>query len=189
MKNLLKYCVLTILTLFVGAFLYFQPRAEAINFVSNQEVVVETPKVIIETTTEADSKTSIVSKIDPINLFETGKTFGSETAAVGMAFKATCYCLRGKTASGAMVRRGIVAADPRILPLGTRISLSNAGRYSGNYLVADTGGVIKGRILDIWVPSCGEAIGWGRRGVTVTILGRGGKSPVKKAKKAIKTKA
>ena len=86
-------------------------------------------------------------------------------------YKATAYCLRGKTASGRYVRRGIVAADPRVLRLGTRIHMTG-GRYTGNYLVADTGGKIKGRILDIWVPSCAEARRWGRRSVTVKVLGR-----------------
>jgi 3D (Asp-Asp-Asp) domain-containing protein len=94
------------------------------------------------------------------------------------AFRATAYCLRGRTASGSGVRRGIVAADPRVLPLGSRIQIS-AGAYSGTYVVADTGGVIKGRILDIWVPSCAEANRFGRRTITVTRIGRG----AKKAKK------
>ncbi len=84
----------------------------------------------------------------------------------GRAFSATAYCLKGRTASGAGVRRGIVAADPRVLPLGTRISL-NAGTYTGSYVVADTGGAIKGRKLDIWVSSCSEARRFGRRTVLV----------------------
>ena len=88
-----------------------------------------------------------------------------------MAFRATAYCLRGKTASGGAVRRGIVAADPRILPLGSRIQL-NAGSYSGTYTVADTGGAIRGRILDIWVSSCSEAIRFGRKSITVSRLGK-----------------
>ncbi len=86
-------------------------------------------------------------------------------------FKATAYCLRGITASGARVRRGIVAADPRVLRLGSRIHM-NAGRYTGHYLVADTGGKIKGRILDIWVPSCSEARRWGRRSVHVKVVSK-----------------
>ncbi len=87
------------------------------------------------------------------------------------AFKATAYCLRGRTASGGSVRRGIVAADRRVLPLGTRIQI-NAGAYSGTYVVADTGGAIKGRILDIWMPSCSEAMRFGRRTVMVSVAGK-----------------
>jgi 3D (Asp-Asp-Asp) domain-containing protein len=184
MKNILKYGVFTILTLSLGVALLFQTNVEATALDTNSQeqfnTTIVTPDVdTIETTSET------VSTEEETNFEEEGSA-GSETKGEGMAFRATCYCLRGKTASGAMVRRGIVAADPRILPLGTRISVSNAGRYSGTYLVADTGGVIKGKILDIWVPSCGEAIAWGRRGVTVSVVGRGGKATKAKADKAAK---
>ncbi len=91
------------------------------------------------------------------------------SAAAG-AYTATAYDLRGTCASGLYVRRGIIAADPRILPLGTRVYLS-AGPYSGTYLVADTGGVIKGRRIDIWMGSHREAINFGRRPVSITVLG------------------
>ena len=91
------------------------------------------------------------------------------SAAAG-AYTATAYDLRGTCASGLSVRRGIIAADPRILPLGTRVYLS-AGPYSGTYLVADTGGVIKGRRIDIWMGSHREAINFGRRPVSITVLG------------------
>jgi 3D (Asp-Asp-Asp) domain-containing protein len=68
-----------------------------------------------------------------------------------------------------MVSKGIVAADPRVLPLGTKIKLEAAG-YSGTYIVRDTGGRIKGRRLDIWVPTLREARKFGKRKVTVTVL-------------------
>jgi len=66
-------------------------------------------------------------------------------------YVATAYSLRGKTASGRMVSKGIIAADPRVLPLGSRVRLDVPG-YHGEYLVADTGGLIRGRRIDIWIP-------------------------------------
>lgn len=97
------------------------------------------------------------------------KTTGS-TRAIGMAsrgaFSATAYCLSGRTAMGHGVRRGIIAADPRVLKLGSRVTI-DAGPWSGTYLVSDTGGAIKGKKLDIWVPNCGEARKFGRRSVQV----------------------
>jgi len=87
------------------------------------------------------------------------------------SYRATAYCLKGRTANGGGVRRGIVAADPRVLPLGTRIQLT-AGSYTGIYTVADTGGAVKGRILDIWMPSCVEAVRFGRKTVGVSVVGR-----------------
>ena len=82
------------------------------------------------------------------------------------SFTATAYCLKGKTAMGHGVRRGIIAADPRVLKLGSKINLG-AGGYSGQYLVSDTGGKIKGKKLDIWMASCSEARRFGRRTVSV----------------------
>ena len=95
-------------------------------------------------------------------------------AASPERFTATAYALRGRTASGANVRRGLIAADRRVLPLGTRVRLE-AGGYSGEYLVADTGGLVRGRKIDIWVPSTREAMRFGRRPVKLTVLSYGGR--------------
>ena len=89
-------------------------------------------------------------------------------------FTATAYSLRGRTASGRGVTRGLIAADRKVLPLGTRVRL-DAGHYSGEYLVADTGGLVRGRKIDIWVPSTGEAMRFGRRLVKLTVLTHGGR--------------
>ena len=93
------------------------------------------------------------------------KTVSTRSTAGG-SFTATAYCLKGRTAMGHGVRRGVIAADPRILRLGSRINLG-AGAYSGEYLVSDTGGAVKGRRIDIWMPSCAEARRFGRRTVTI----------------------
>jgi 3D (Asp-Asp-Asp) domain-containing protein len=95
----------------------------------------------------------------------------AEEAAPPVSFTATAYSLRGRTASGQMVRRGVIAADRRVLPIGTRVRLQ-AGQYSGEYVVADTGGAVKGRKIDIWVPSTREAMRFGRRSVKLTVLTR-----------------
>ena len=88
-----------------------------------------------------------------------------------VTYTATAYSLRGRTASGHSVRRGLIAADRRVLPIGTRVRLE-AGAYSGEYVVADTGGAVRGRKIDIWMPSTGEAMRFGRRKVKLTVLTR-----------------
>lgn len=98
-----------------------------------------------------------------------------------VAYVATAYSLRGKTASGRMVGRGLIAADPRVLPLGSRVRLDHPG-YSGEYLVADTGGMIRGRRIDIWIPSTREAMRFGRRTVKLTVLSY----PAKRARRSAK---
>ena len=91
-----------------------------------------------------------------------------------MRFSATAYAIEGITAAGTRARRGIVAADPRILPLGSRIRVSNAGGYSGEYVVEDTGPAVKGHEIDIKVGTTSEARKFGRKSVVVEVLSRGG---------------
>lgn len=101
-----------------------------------------------------------------------------------VAYVATAYSLRGRTASGKFVSQGIIAADPKFLPLGSRVHVQ-AGAWSGEYLVADTGGAIKGRKIDIWTPSTREAMRFGRRTVKLTVLSYGGKRAA--AKRRVQT--
>jgi len=89
-------------------------------------------------------------------------------------YVATAYSLRGRTASGAPVSKGIIAADPRVLPLGSRVRL-DAGPYSGEYVVADTGSQVRGKRIDIWTPTSREAMRFGRRTVKLTVLALGGR--------------
>jgi len=87
-------------------------------------------------------------------------------------FEATAYCDLGITFSGVYVQRGIVAADPRVLPIGSVIEVS-AGDYSGIYTVMDTGGVIKGEIIDIFMPDYEEAVQFGRQQVKIKVIRKG----------------
>ncbi|HEV8347412.1 MAG TPA: 3D domain-containing protein [Vicinamibacterales bacterium] len=86
---------------------------------------------------------------------------------------ATAYCEAGETRSGARARRGFVAADPRLLPIGSRIRILAPKRYAGVYRVMDVGRGVKGRELDIFMPSCQHARTFGRRQVSVRVLKRG----------------
>jgi 3D (Asp-Asp-Asp) domain-containing protein len=72
----------------------------------------------------------------------------------------------GRTASGRMVEPGIVAVDPNVIPLGTRLYVEGYG-YS---LAADTGGAIKGNKIDLYYESLSDALRFGRRTVTVYVL-------------------
>ena len=72
----------------------------------------------------------------------------------------------GITASGIPARRGIIAVDPRVIPLGTRVFIPGYGLA----LAADTGGAIKGHKVDLCIEEYNEAIRFGRRKVEVYIL-------------------
>jgi 3D (Asp-Asp-Asp) domain-containing protein len=86
--------------------------------------------------------------------------------------RATAYSLHGRTATGAKPNRGIVAADPRVLPPGSKVQVRNAGRLSGTYRVGDTGGAVRGRKIDIYTPSKQTARRFGARQVQVKVLKR-----------------
>jgi len=101
-----------------------------------------------------------------------------EKPTLDESFEATAYSLRGRTASGAAATTGMIAADPRVLPIGSRVKIE-AGQYSGEYLVADTGGAVKGKRIDIWTPSSREAMRFGRRKVKLTVLHLAGKRGAK----------
>ena len=104
-----------------------------------------------------------------------GLSSSSAAAARGtrirpMTMTATAYCLRGTMADGGQARRGMVAADPRVLPLGSRIRIHGRHIRGGEYLVADRGAAVKGRRIDIFIPECELARRFGRQRVTVTIV-------------------
>jgi 3D (Asp-Asp-Asp) domain-containing protein len=96
---------------------------------------------------------------------------GTPIPGTRLLFQATAYCKGTKTASGVNVREGIAAADPALLPVGSVISVNTGDpRYTGVYTVMDTGPAVQGRILDLYIWSCHEALAFGRKQVQVTVL-------------------
>jgi 3D (Asp-Asp-Asp) domain-containing protein len=93
-------------------------------------------------------------------------------------FTATAYCDSGTTKSGVRTRPGVVAADPAVLPVGSvvRVESPDRRRYEGIYTVMDTGGLVRGRRIDLFIESCNEAKEFGLRRVHVHVL-RAGWSP------------
>ena len=90
--------------------------------------------------------------------------------------KATAYTTEGQsnkiTKSGAIARYGIIAVDPKVIPLGTEMFVvASDGSWVYGYAVAgDTGGFIKGNRIDLFYDTKDECITFGRRDATVYIL-------------------
>ena len=82
-----------------------------------------------------------------------------------LTVSATCYILKGTTASGLPTGPGVVAVDPTVIPLGTKLYIPGYGKG----VAADTGGGIKGNIIDLWYSTYAQCAKWGRRTVTITI--------------------
>jgi 3D (Asp-Asp-Asp) domain-containing protein len=82
-----------------------------------------------------------------------------------IAGSATSYCLTGHTATGTLAGPGSIAVDPTVIKLGSHLYVPG---YGYGYAV-DTGGVIRGTLIDVWL-TCDAAIQWGRRQLTIYVL-------------------
>lgn len=84
-----------------------------------------------------------------------------------MNMNASGYTYTGhRTASGVAPHRGVVAVDPRIIPMGTKLYIEGYGYAKA----LDVGSAIKGNKIDLFFESKSEAVRWGRRSVKVYIL-------------------
>jgi 3D (Asp-Asp-Asp) domain-containing protein len=82
-----------------------------------------------------------------------------------MTVSATGYALHGTTATGVPTGWGVVAVDPSVIPLGTRMTIPGYG----DGVAADTGSAVIGKTIDLWFPTVAQALAWGRRTVTITL--------------------
>lgn len=89
------------------------------------------------------------------------------------AFESTAYCETGDpTASGKWPREGVtVAVDPEVIPIGSAVMIWDAtGEWMGIYEAQDTGRLIKGRIIDLYMDKYTDAVDWGRQTVYIRVI-------------------
>jgi 3D (Asp-Asp-Asp) domain-containing protein len=91
---------------------------------------------------------------------------GSALHMIETAYTAGCYGCSGITASGVRAGFGIIAVDPSVIPLGTKVFIPGYGRA----VAGDTGGAIQGHRVDLGFDSESAAIQFGRRPVTIYVL-------------------
>ena len=116
-----------------------------------------------------NSTVEVIEETPPENVVETSR--GYETYSQVMGMEATAYLptdgsAEGITAMGIPATYGIVAVDPDIIPLGTRVYIPGYGEA----LAADTGGAIYGYRIDLCMEDYWQAMDFGRRTVTVFVL-------------------
>ena len=127
------------------------------------EKLVKTPKdeIMVKGTKEKIvEKSKEVKRIPKVSR-------GSSSSGKVVTMEATAYTHTGnKTATGIYPYVGVIAVDPKVIPLGTKVHVEGYG----NAIAADTGGVIKGNIIDVFFNSRSECMNWGRKMVKVRIL-------------------
>lgn len=100
-----------------------------------------------------------------------GRPAGAAKRGRRLTVTATAYApgsdgVDWRTATGAKAGLGVIAVDPRVIPLGTRVYVPGYGYGTA----ADTGGAIKGARIDLCYESRAPAMLWGRRTVTIVVL-------------------
>jgi uncharacterized protein YabE (DUF348 family)/3D (Asp-Asp-Asp) domain-containing protein len=90
----------------------------------------------------------------------------SALTMMATAYTRDCAGCSGYTAIGRLAGHGIVAVDPHVIPLGTRLFIPGYGAA----VAGDTGGAIRGNRIDLGFNSRGDARSFGRRPITVYVL-------------------
>lgn len=122
-------------------------------------------QVIHEFELNSPKKRVVVQNSKPI----TGEPLDLAALQVQSTFtvEATAYTYTGnRTATGVEPRQGLIAVDPKVIPLGSRVYVEGYG-YA---IAADTGGAILGNKVDVFFPSLRECLNWGRRPVRLYLL-------------------
>ncbi len=125
--------------------------------------VKKTSKKVSSVKTTSVKKTS--KKVSSVKKSSVKKTSKKSRKYLG-TFKAYAYNGAGTTASGTTTKANrTVAVDPKVIPLGSKLMIN--GKI---YIAEDTGGFIKGKKIDIFMPSYNDCIQWGVKNVKVYLI-------------------
>lgn len=140
-------------------------RAEA----SSQASVQSSKPAASASSSQQTTQTSEQPKQEPVQPAPStpttsGRTMQMESTGYSCAESVNTFF----TAMGIDLRQNpqVVAVDPSVIPLGSMVEVSGYGIA----IAGDTGGAIKGNIIDVHFPTVEQCIQWGRRSVTVTVI-------------------
>jgi 3D (Asp-Asp-Asp) domain-containing protein len=147
-------------------------RADRVAFItrlrSEQQLKQEQIRSLEESARRAEVKSkALTAAAPPVELADVPapKVPAQVAAARTLTVVSTGYSLPGHTATGLPVGWGVVAVDPSLIPLGTRLTIPGYGVA----VAADVGSGVHGAMIDLWFPTLDQARAWGRRTVTITL--------------------
>ena len=117
---------------------------------------------------EAETRTvalAAAAPAPPLAPIEVAAPLAPSSGPRTLTVSVTGYSIRGRTATGMPTAPGVVAVDPSVIPLGTRLTIPGYG----DGVAADTGGAVQGNTIDVWFPTAAQALQWGRRTVVITL--------------------
>lgn len=115
----------------------------------------------------------VAARKKSVNYGSSKKTTAVKQATPGkMTVLATAYAPTGnKTATGTTPKAGrTIATDPRVIPSGTRVRITDSSGNSHEYTAEDTGGLIKGNRIDIFMDSEAECVKFGAQYIEVEVI-------------------
>jgi uncharacterized protein YabE (DUF348 family)/3D (Asp-Asp-Asp) domain-containing protein len=160
-------------------------ETDAVDYTPAASAVIEEDSTIYSSASSAAASAVVSSNSGTVTTSSTTATLNGSTVTTStgetltvqqvLSCEATAYTCPGYvgiTATGTTARVGAIAVDPSVIPLGSKLYIvSNDGLYVYGYCTAeDTGGAIKGNIVDLYFNTWDECIQFGRRGVTVYVL-------------------
>ncbi|MGE8203155.1 3D domain-containing protein [Heyndrickxia sp. NPDC080065] len=93
-----------------------------------------------------------------------------EFTVTATAYTGNCKGCSGITATGINLKKNpkmkVISVDPKVIPLGSKVYVEGYG----NAIAGDTGGAMKGKNIDVFIPSEKKCLQWGRKKVKVKIL-------------------
>lgn len=146
-----------------------QEPVDKIILVGTKEKEIKEVKEVVATKAETPVAEKVEKTTETEEIVETkAETPAAVTSDRTMQVEATAYTGGGITATGINLNDNskVIAVDPSVIPLGSRVLIDGYGEY----IAGDTGGVINGNIIDVYVASHSEAISFGRRALTIHIL-------------------
>ena len=123
---------------------------------------VEVAREVLKQQIIREPVNQVVSRGTQTTISRGGKTIQFKRAYI---MRATAYTGGGRTATGAEARYGVIAVDPRVIPLGSKVYVEGYGEA----VALDTGGAIKGNRIDIYLNTEEACRNWGVRSVVVYV--------------------
>jgi 3D (Asp-Asp-Asp) domain-containing protein len=149
--------------------LAFLTRLRTLQALKTQQIAaLQAAALRVEVKSQQIQSAAATSSATPVTPTDTTPTPAAPTPAPvtggrAITVSSTGYSLPGRTATGLPVGWGVVAVDPSVIPLGTRLTIPGYGEG----VAADTGSAVRGATIDLWFPSLAQARAWGRRTVTI----------------------
>ena len=150
----LLFWVLIAAIIFSSIWLYLEYKGDVLKFFTKSKYEQENEKIIIR-------KEPVI-----INKKETELVEWFYFVATGYSANDPVQGTDNITATGKEVYEGVIAVDPKVIPLGTEVQIKDVGTF----IAEDTGGKIKGNRVDIYFSSREEAKDFGKKGIWLRIV-------------------